>query len=156
MSMGTVKRTWNLPSALAVALEREAARQRITVTAVLHAILAKALETRDPLEETFAIEARVAATLDRQAREIERLQRSQQVTLALLDGLTKALLLRLEDPPAEQFRERRAQAQLTYDKLLKAVGRELKLESGVAALLPRDPPDEGAEAIVRRGTENAA
>lgn len=135
MSSGTVKRTWNLRSALAEALEKEAVRQRTTVTAVLHAILEKALETRDPLEETFAIEARVAATLERQAREIERLQRSQQVTLALLDGLTKALLLRLEDPPRETFKERRAQAQLTYDKLLKAVGRELKLESGAAALM---------------------
>lgn len=155
MSSGTVKRTWNLPSALAEALEREASRQRTTVTAVLHAILEKALETRDPLEETFAIEARVAATLERQAREIERLQRSQQVTLALLDGLTKALLLRIEDPPAERFKERRAQAQLTYDKLLKAVGRELKLESGAAALMS-SASDDGAATVSRNGAEAAA
>jgi len=155
MSTGTVKRTWNLPRALAEALEREAARQRTTVTAVLHALLERALETKDPLKETFAIEARVAATLDRQAREIERLQRSQQVTLALLDGLTKALLLRLEDPPAERFRERRAQAQMTYDKLLKAVGRDLKLETGAAALLPRDP-EAGSEAAGRKDAEAAA
>jgi len=155
MSSDTVKRTWNLRSALAGALEKEAARQRTTVTAVLHAILEKALETRDPLEETFAIEARVAATLERQAREIERLQRSQQVTLALLDGLTKALLLRLEDPPAETFKERRAQAQLTYDKLLKAVGRELKLESGAATLMSNGA-DEVTGPVTRGSAEAAA
>ena len=135
---GTVKRTWNLPVDLAEALTREAKRRRTTVTAVLHGILGRGLATKDPLEETLAIEARIAATLDRQGREIDRLQRSQQVTLALIDGLTKALLLRLEDPPSERLRERRAQAQITYEKLLKNVGRELKLESGVAALVESD------------------
>jgi hypothetical protein len=132
---GTVKRTWNLPQELAESLELEAKRRRTTVTSVLHGILGRALATKDPLEETLAIEARIAATLDRQGREIERLQRSQQVALALIDGLTKALLLRLEDPPAERLRERRAQAQVTYEKLLKNVGRELKLETGAVGLL---------------------
>jgi hypothetical protein len=137
---GTVKRTWNVPRELSEALEREAARQRSTVTAVLHGILGRALAQRDPLEETRAIEARVAATLERQGRDIERLQRSQQVTLALLDGLTKALLLRLEDPPAERLRERRAQAQLTYERLVRHVGRELRLEGGLAAGLREELP----------------
>jgi hypothetical protein len=147
---GTVKRTWNLPADLAEALEREAKRRRTTVTAVLHGILGRALATKDPLEETLAIEARIAATLDRQGREIDRLQRSQQVTLALIDGLTKALLLRLEDPPSERLRERRAQAQLTYEKLLKNVGRELKLESGVVSLV------EGEEAAAGRSSVSVA
>jgi hypothetical protein len=135
---GTVKRTWTLPQELAESLELEAKRRRTTVTSVLHGILSRALATKDPLEETLAIEARIAATLDRQGREIERLQRSQQVALALIDGLTKALLLRLEDPPAERLRERRAQAQVTYERLLKNVGRELKLETGAVGLLGRD------------------
>ena len=144
---GTVKRTWNLPAELAETLELEAKRRRTTVTSVLHGILGRALATKDPLEETLAIEARIAATLDRQGREIERLQRSQQVALALIDGLTKALLLRLDDPPAERLRERRAQAQVTYEKLLKNVGRELKLETGAVGLLESEEAEPSRSAV---------
>jgi Arc/MetJ-type ribon-helix-helix transcriptional regulator len=69
-----------------------------------------------------AAEQRIAATLDRMAREIRNLRLGQQALFAFVDVLAKTLLTCVPEPPKEVHDQAVARGKARYDRFLKSVG----------------------------------
>jgi hypothetical protein len=69
-----------------------------------------------------AAEQRVAASLDRMAREIRNLRIGQQALFAFVDVLAKMLLTCVPEPPRDVHDQAVARGKARYDKFLKSVG----------------------------------
>jgi hypothetical protein len=74
------------------------------------------------LEQT---ESRVAATLDRLAKELRKANNAQQVHLAFTDGLIRYLLVCIAEPPDDALEANRARARLRYEKFLRSITNNL-------------------------------
>jgi Arc/MetJ-type ribon-helix-helix transcriptional regulator len=68
-------------------------------------------------------EQRIAASLDRMAREIRSLRLGQQALFAFVDVLVKTLLTCVPEPPRDAHDQAVALAKARYDRFLKTVGK---------------------------------
>jgi len=68
-----------------------------------------------------AAEERIAASLDRMAREIRNLRLGQQALFAFVDVLAKTLLTCVPEPPKEVHDQAVARGKARYDRFLKSV-----------------------------------
>jgi hypothetical protein len=69
-----------------------------------------------------AAEQRIAASLDRIAREVRNLRLGQQALFAFVDVLAKTLLTCVPEPPRDAYDQAVARAKARYDRFLKSVG----------------------------------
>ena len=69
-----------------------------------------------------AAEQRIAASLDRAAREIRSLRLGQQALFAFVDVLAKTFLTCVPEPPRDAQDQAVARAKARYDRFLKSVG----------------------------------
>jgi hypothetical protein len=67
-------------------------------------------------------EQRIAASLDRMAREIRNLRLGQHVLFAFVDVLAKTFLTCVPEPPREVHDQAVARGKARYDRFLKSVG----------------------------------
>jgi hypothetical protein len=77
-------------------------------------------------------EQRIAASLDRMAREIRNLRLGQQALFAFVDVLAKTLLTYVPEPPREVHDQAVARGKARYDRFLKSVGIGMVGDSGAA------------------------
>jgi Arc/MetJ-type ribon-helix-helix transcriptional regulator len=75
------------------------------------------------------IEDRIAASLDRLARELRSLGTAQQAQFAMLDALVKVVLLCLPEPPADAYEPAKARAKGRYERFLRSVALNMKGDS---------------------------
>jgi Arc/MetJ-type ribon-helix-helix transcriptional regulator len=87
-----------------------------------------------------AAEERIAASLDRLAREIRAIKRGQQALFAFTDALVKTLLTCLAEPPRDVYDQAVARGKIRYDRFLKSVGAGLigDSQAAMAGLVKRD------------------
>ena len=79
-----------------------------------------------------AAEQRIAASLDRMAREIRNLRLGQQALFAFVDVLVKTLLTCVPEPPRDVHDQAVARGKARYDRFLKSVGVGMVGDSGAA------------------------
>jgi Arc/MetJ-type ribon-helix-helix transcriptional regulator len=77
-------------------------------------------------------EDRIAASLDRVAREIRSVRLGQQALFAFVDALVKTLLTCLAEPPKDAYDQAVARGKFRYDRFLKSVGAGMVGDSQVA------------------------
>lgn len=79
-----------------------------------------------------AAEERIAASLDRVAREIRAVRLGQQALFAFVDTLVKTLLTCLAEPPRDAYDQAVARGKIRYDRFLKSVGTGMTGDSRAA------------------------
>ena len=79
-----------------------------------------------------AAEERLAASLDRLAREIRRVNLGQQALFAFVDSLVKTLLTCVAEPPRDAYDQAVARGKVRYDRFLKSVGAGMAGDSQAA------------------------
>ncbi|MGH9613552.1 MAG: ribbon-helix-helix domain-containing protein [Bryobacteraceae bacterium] len=67
-------------------------------------------------------EARIAASLDRTAREIRNVRLGQQALFAFVDALVKTLLTCVPEPPRDVYDQAVARGKARYSRFIKSVG----------------------------------
>jgi hypothetical protein len=77
-------------------------------------------------------EERIAASLDRMAREIHNLRLGQQALFAFVDVLAKTLLTCVPEPPRDAHDQAVARGKARYDRFLKSVGMAMVGDSQAA------------------------
>jgi Arc/MetJ-type ribon-helix-helix transcriptional regulator len=82
--------------------------------------------------EIHEAEDRIAASLDRVAREIRSVRLGQQALFAFVDALVKTLLTCLAEPPQDAYNQAVARGKLRYDRFLKSVGAGMVGDSQLA------------------------
>jgi Arc/MetJ-type ribon-helix-helix transcriptional regulator len=79
-----------------------------------------------------AAEQRIAASLDRMAREIRNLRIGQQALFAFVDVLAKTFLTCVPEPPRDVHDQAVARGKARYDRFLKSVGMAMVADSQAA------------------------
>jgi hypothetical protein len=79
-----------------------------------------------------AAEQRIAASLDRMAREIRNLRIGQQALFAFVDVLAKTFLTCVPEPPRDAQDQAVARGKMRYDRFLKSVGMAMVGDSQAA------------------------
>jgi Arc/MetJ-type ribon-helix-helix transcriptional regulator len=79
-----------------------------------------------------AAEERIAASLDRVAREIRAVKLGQQALFAFVDSLVKTLLTCVAEPPRDAYDQAVARGKARYDRFLKSVGAGMAGDSQAA------------------------
>ncbi|MDQ1474643.1 MAG: hypothetical protein QOJ99_6123 [Bryobacterales bacterium] len=110
-------------------------------SAFIRAAIERELEGRE--SGVDAAEERIAAGLDRVAREIRGVKLGQQALFAFVDSLVKTLLTCVAEPPRDAYEQAVARGRARYDRFLKSVGAGMAGDSHAAM----------AE-LVKRGEEN--
>jgi len=115
-------------------------RNRITVamqkagfssrSALIRAAIERELAGRE--SDVDAAEQRIAASLDRMAREIRNLRLGQQALFAFVDVLARTFLTCVPEPPREVHDHAVAWGKARYDRFLKTVGISMVGDSGAA------------------------
>jgi Arc/MetJ-type ribon-helix-helix transcriptional regulator len=78
------------------------------------------------------VEVRVAASVDRLSRELQKLGTAQQAQFALTDALAKVFLMCVPEPPTEAADQARSRAMLRYDKFIRSVAASMSGASRAA------------------------
>jgi hypothetical protein len=78
------------------------------------------------------VEERIAATLERLARDIRNIRLAQQALFAFVDPLAKTLLTCIAEPPRDAYDQAVARGKLRYDRFLKSVGAGMVGDSNAA------------------------
>jgi Arc/MetJ-type ribon-helix-helix transcriptional regulator len=78
------------------------------------------------------VEVRVAASVDRLSRELQKLGTAQQAQFALTDALAKVFLMCVPEPPSEAAEQARSRAMLRYDKFIRSVAASMSGASRAA------------------------
>lgn len=110
-------------------------------TAFIRAAIERELAGRE--SGVDAAEQRIAASLDRLAREIRGVKLGQQALFAFVDSLVKTLLTCVAEPPRDAHDQAVARGKVRYDRFLKSVGAGMAGDSHAAM----------AE-LLKRGEEN--
>ena len=110
-------------------------------SAFIRTSIQRELAGRD--SEVQGVEERIAATLERLARDIRNIRLAQQALFAFVDSLTKTLLTCIAEPPREVYDQAVARGKLRYDRFLKSVGAGMVGDShaAMAELLDRVDKD---------------
>ena len=106
-------------------------------TAFMRAAIERELAGRE--SGVDAAEERIAASLDRLAREIRGVKLGQQALFAFVDSLVKTLLTCVAEPPRDAHDQAVARGKVRYDRFLKSVGAGMAGDShaAMAELLKR-------------------
>ena len=99
-------------------------------TAFMRAAIERELAGRE--SGVDAAEERLAASLDRLAREIRGLRLAQQALFAFVDALVKTVLTCVAEPPREAYEQAVARGKVRYDRFLKSAGAGLAGDSSAA------------------------
>ena len=99
-------------------------------SAFIRAAIQRELAGRE--SEVEAAEERIAASLDRLAREIRSVKLAQQALFAFVDSLVKTLLTCIAEPPSDARDQAVAQGKFRYDRFLKSVGAAMAGDSKAA------------------------
>ena len=100
------------------------------VSAFIRSALERELSGRDSgLTEA---EARIAASLDRIARELRGIRIRQQAEFAFVDALVKTMLTHLTELPRDAYDQAVARGKVRYDRFLKSVGMGMNGDSQAA------------------------
>jgi hypothetical protein len=75
------------------------------------------------------VEERMAATVNRLAKEVRAVHTAQLATFAFVDALAKVLLTCVPEPPNEMVDQAKARAKRRYEKFLIAVAQGMAGES---------------------------
>jgi Arc/MetJ-type ribon-helix-helix transcriptional regulator len=98
-----------------------------STSAFIRAALEERVSDREPtLTET---EQRVAASLDRLAKQLRGLGNGQQAQFALTDALARLFLICVPEPPKDVFELAKAKAKGRYEKLLRGVAENMTGEA---------------------------
>jgi len=112
--------TIRLPDELAQQIRQSAAQRGFSnPRAFIRDAVRKELQTRGEAGEQ--IEARIAASLERLAGELQKLETAQQAQFALTDALVKVILMCVPEPPRDAVDHARSRAMFRYDKFIKSV-----------------------------------
>ena len=101
-------------------------------SAFIRAAIQRELAGRE--SEVEAAEERIAASLDRLAREIRGVKLAQQALFAFVDSLVKTLLTCIAEPPSDARDQAVAQGKFRYDRFLKSVGAAMAGDSKAAMI----------------------
>ena len=111
------------------------------VSAFIRAAIERELAGRESgIDEA---EERIAASLDRVAREIRGVKLGQQALFAFVDSLVKMLLTCVAEPPMDAYDQAVARGKFRYDRFLKSVGAGMAGDSQAAMT-----------ELLKRGEEN--
>jgi hypothetical protein len=110
-------------------------------TAFMRAAIERELAGRE--SGVDAAEERIAASLDRLAREIRGVKLGQQALFAFVDSLVKTLLTCVAEPPRDAYDQAVARGKARYDRFLKSVGAGMAGDSQAAMT-----------ELLKRGEEN--
>lgn len=110
-------------------------------TAFMRAAIERELAGRE--SGVDAAEERIAASLDRVAREIRGVKLGQQALFAFVDSLVKTLLTCVAEPPRDAYDQAVARGKARYDRFLKSVGAGMAGDSQAAMT-----------ELLKRGEEN--
>ena len=111
--------TVRLPEDLAQQVTEAAeARGFSSPRAFIREALRKELHVRGSQDE---LETRLAASLDRLSRELQKVGTAQQALFAVTDALAKVFLMCVPEPPSDAAEHARRRAMLRYDKFIKSV-----------------------------------
>jgi hypothetical protein len=110
-------------------------------TAFMRAAIERELAGRE--SGVDAAEERIAASLDRVAREIRAVKLGQQALFAFVDSLVKTLLTCVAEPPRDAYDQAVARGKARYDRFLKSVGAGMAGDSQAAMT-----------ELLKRGEEN--
>lgn len=80
------------------------------------------------------LEASVAASIDRMAKEVRRLHNSNQALFALTDSLVRLFLTCTPEPPPEALDATKRRAKLRYDRFMLSVAQNMTGDSRSALL----------------------
>lgn len=100
------------------------------VSAFIRSALERELAGRD--SGVTEAEARIAASLDRIARELRGIRVRQQAEFAFLDALVKTMLTHLSELPRDAYDQAVARGKVRYDRFLKSVGMGMNGDSQAA------------------------
>ena len=111
------------------------------------AFIRTAVETAMLNERDTAIdesEQRIAASLDRLAKELRSVRKGQQALFAFVDALVKTVMTCVPEPTGDVYAQAVARAKSRYDRFLKSVGRGMVGESNaaLAELVDSDEKEE--------------
>ena len=127
----TVCRGLRLDHLLVGRIERAAADGGFSSpTAFMRAAIERELAGRE--SGVDAAEERIAAGLDRVAREIRSVRLGQQALFAFVDSLVKTLLTCVAEPPRDAYDQAVARGKARYDRFLKSVGAGMAGDSHAA------------------------
>jgi Arc/MetJ-type ribon-helix-helix transcriptional regulator len=99
-------------------------------SAFIRAAIERELAGREQgLDET---EQRIAASLDRVARELRSVRLRQQAEFAFVDALVKTLLTHLAELPRDAYDQAVARGKARYERFLKSVGMGMAGDSQTA------------------------
>jgi Arc/MetJ-type ribon-helix-helix transcriptional regulator len=104
-----------LRNRIAVAMQKGGFSSR---SAFIRAAVERELAGRE--SDVDAAEQRIAASLDRMAREIRNLRLGQQALFAFVDVLVKTLLTCVPEPPRDVHDQAVARGKARYDRFLKS------------------------------------
>ena len=110
-------------------------------SAFIRASIQRELAGRE--SEVEGVEERIAATLQRQAREIRSFRLAQQALFAFVDSLAKTLLTCIAEPPRDAYDQAVARGKFRYDRFLKSVGAGMVGDSHAAMSELLDRVDKG-------------
>jgi hypothetical protein len=110
-------------------------------TAFMRAAIERELAGRE--SGVDAAEERIAASLDRLAREIRGVRLAQQALFAFVDSLVKTLLTCVAEPPRDAHDQAVARGKVRYERFLKSVGAGMAGDSQAAMT-----------ELLKRGEEN--
>jgi len=84
--------------------------------------------------ESERLEASVAASIDRMAKEVRRLHNTNQALFALTDSLVRLFLTCMPEPPPEALDATKRRAKLRYDRFMLSVAQNMTGDSRSALL----------------------
>ena len=120
--------TVRVPGDLATKLPAEAEKRGFDSPSafVRHAIQS---ELRQGESAVSQVEERMAATVNRLAKEVRAVHTAQLATFAFVDALAKVLLTCVPEPPNEMMDQAKARAKRRHEKFLLAVAQGMAGES---------------------------
>jgi Arc/MetJ-type ribon-helix-helix transcriptional regulator len=86
-------------------------------------------ELRQGESAVSQVEERIAATMNRLAKEVRALHTAQLATFALVDSLVKVFLTCVPEPPNDALDPAKARAKRRYEKFLVSVAQGMSRES---------------------------
>lgn len=119
------------PDQLAAARKTARARGFGSLSAYVRAVIDQDLRLGSQQDQ---LEATVAASLDRMAREIRRLHNANQALFALTDSLVRLFLTCTPEPPPESLDATKRRAKLRYDRFMLSVAQNMTGDSKSALL----------------------
>jgi len=120
------KRTIRLPQDLDAKVQEAARRLGFqSPSDFIRDALKNALEDSHGLVVVEEAEQRMVAGLDRVAKEVRSVRRTQQAQFAHVDTLVKVLLTCVPEPSSEIYTQAKARGMARYSEFLKSVGKAM-------------------------------